>query len=185
MRTKLLYTLCLLFSSFSVYAQKRNRILREIELPVFEIAEPKVTDLFESIVLKQEIDTLLNKSFLYVSYIKKDPDNDMYLIHIYHIPSFAIRDNSDFRGVFYIRDTPFIMTKGCNPKYYFGDNQDSTHFLFRDTFTKITIKYYNLEPPTITYVDPERWTFFYAYKGISFIEMPEILLDRIGFVPCE
>ena len=184
----LCFALFLLIVNFSgnINAQNRKKILKQIELPVYEVTVAKVTSTLDSVVLKyQKTDSLSNRPFLYILNIKKDPDNDLYLISINCIPSFAIKDTSDFFGVFYIRDAPFIITKGCNPKSNFGDNQNDTHFLFKDTSSKRIIQYYGTDPPLTSYVDPQKWTFFYAYKGISYIEMPEQLLDRMGFVVCE
>lgn len=172
--------------SIDIYAQQRERILKQIELPVYEITVQKVIDMLDSVILKQQkSDTTLNNPFLHVSYIKKDPDDDMYLISIYQMPFFTIEDTSDYWGVFYIRDTPFVITKGCNPESRFGNDPDNPHFLFKEVSLKTTLRYYSTDPPFWGFVDPEHWTFFYAFKGIIYIELPEILLDRIGFVPCE
>ncbi len=169
--------------SQELYAQKRERIIKNMELPVYKLTDPKVVDIFDSIILKdKKVDTI---SSVYISYIKKDTTDYMYLITIYKIPSFAIENTSSFSGLFYIRNIPFILTKGCNPESYLGNENNDPIFLFNSTSSKVNFSYYGVSPPLLAYVDPERWTFFYAYRSISYIEMPETLLDRMGFIPCE
>ncbi|WP_221413156.1 hypothetical protein [Dysgonomonas sp. 521] len=112
-------------------------------------------------------------NYIYTISIQKDSEVDVYLARIHSVPIRFI-DNIKLLGYFYIGNSLFIVKNGCNP-----DN------LFVNSNNKKLFSYTIYENYKIITEGFSSWFFLYIYKrDMRFVDLPEILIDRLGFSTC-
>lgn len=174
---KIVFIFIIVFSiSTGINAQV---IKKEVELPLIEVTNKKVIETLDSLILRGEfaleVSDQLNKRFcLFSLRIDQDPEFDVFYMISLHLYSPEGAFSYDNLGVFFINEIPIIVERSCNP----GN-------LFEITCEKERLSYLTKENHTIYKQEFPLWTFFYDGVNIDYINLPDFLVARLGFIPCK
>lgn len=163
--------LSLIFSLGSLAQETTKKMT--IDLPLLEINHPTFISTLDSIIFENtSLADDKRDDLLHFIFVSKDSEWDQYLIEIFLFPRDVLNRNSPI-GYFYIKDFPIIV--GCDVKCFpdglfkITSRSESFDYILHDAFL----------------YDPPSWAFLYGDKQLKYLDIPQHLVRRLGFKPCE